>query len=78
MAKNKRFQAAKSKVDPLKKLGVDEAFGLLMTTATAKFDESIDVAINLGVDPKQGDQQVRGAIALPHGLGKKVRVIVFT
>jgi large subunit ribosomal protein L1 len=78
MAKNKRFTAARAKVDPLKKLGVEEGFALLMTTATAKFDESIDVAINLGVDPKQGDQQVRGAIALPHGLGRKVRVIVFT
>ena len=78
MAKDKRYTAARAKVDPVKRHGVDEAFSLLMTTATAKFDESVDVAINLGVDPKQGDQQVRGAVALPHGLGKKVRVIVFT
>ncbi len=50
---------------------------MAVENSTAKFDESIDVALNLGVDPKQSDQQVRGAIALPHGLGKPVRVIVF-
>lgn len=50
---------------------------LAVESGTAKFDESVDVAINLGIDPKQSDQQVRGAIALPHGLGKSVRVLVF-
>lgn len=73
----KKFAAAAKKVDSAKKYSVDEAFKLVVETAPAKFDESIDVAIRLGVDPKQSDQQVRGAIALPHGLGKDVKVIVF-
>ena len=50
---------------------------MVLDTATAQFDESIDIAVNLGVDTKQADQQIRGALALPHGLGKKVRVLVF-
>ncbi len=74
---NKRLKKAQSQFESLKKHTIDEAFGLVSKTATAKFDESVDVAIRLGVDPKQGDQQVRGAIALPHGLGKNVRVVVF-
>jgi len=74
---DKRFKAASKKVDSTKKYTVDEAFKLVVETATAKFDESIDVALRLGIDPKQSDQQVRGAIALPHGLGKNVKVVVF-
>ncbi len=77
MAEGKRLKNTRSKVDAQKKYTVAETFKLVVETATAKFDESIDVAIRLGVDPKQGDQQVRGAIALPHGLGKTVRVVVF-
>ncbi|MCB0392761.1 MAG: 50S ribosomal protein L1 [Bdellovibrionales bacterium] len=77
MAKNKRLVSAKSKVDRTKKYSVEEAVQLVVDTATAKFDESIEVAVKLGVDPKQSDQQVRGAVALPHGLGKEVRVVVF-
>ncbi len=78
MAKlGKRFKTASSKIVPAKHFLVDEAFKAVVETATAKFDESIDVSVNLGVDPKQGDQQVRGAIELPNGLGKKVRVVVF-
>ncbi|MCB9025180.1 MAG: 50S ribosomal protein L1 [Bdellovibrionaceae bacterium] len=77
MAKNKRLSSAKEKVDPTKKYSIEEAVKLAVETATAKFDESIEVAVKLGVDPKQSDQQVRGAVALPHGLGKNVRVIVF-
>lgn len=77
MAKNKRFNAVKKMVTATKKYSVEEACKLVLQTATAKFDESIDVSVNLGVDPKQSDQAVRGAIALPHGLGKNVRVIVF-
>ncbi len=73
----KRFKMAQSKVDRTKTLAPEKAIGLAVDTATAKFDESIDVAVKLGVDPTQSDQQVRGAIALPHGLGKNVRVIVF-
>ncbi len=73
----KRFKNAAKKINNEKIYGVEEAFKLVVESATAKFDESIDVALRLGVDPKQGDQQVRGAIALPHGLGKNVRVVVF-
>lgn len=77
MAKNKRFNTIKKLVSNTKKYSLEEACKLVIQTATAKFDESIDVAVNLGVDPKQSDQAVRGAIALPHGLGKNVKVIVF-
>lgn len=73
----KRFKNAAKTVKPENKYSLDEAFKLVVQTATAKFDESVDVSVRLGVDPKQGDQQVRGAIALPHGLGKNVRVLVF-
>jgi large subunit ribosomal protein L1 len=77
MGEGKRLTNTRKTVDPTKRYSVDEAFGLVVKTAQAKFDESIEAAIRLGVDPKQGDQQVRGAIALPHGVGKNVRVIVF-
>lgn len=73
----KKMVAASKKVDSTKKYSIDEAFKLVVDTAPAKFDETIDVALRLGVDPKQSDQQVRGAISLPHGLGKEVKVVVF-
>jgi large subunit ribosomal protein L1 len=73
----KRFNAALEKIDRQKKYLVAEGIKLVVDTATAKFDEAIDVAVVLGVDPKQSDQQVRGAVDLPHGAGKTVRVIVF-
>lgn len=73
----KKFTAASKKVDSTKKYSFEEGVKLAVETAPAKFDESIDVAVRLGIDPKQSDQQVRGAIALPHGLGKNVRVVVF-
>ena len=73
----KKFAAAAKKVDASKKYSFAEGIKLAVETAPAKFDESIDVAVKLGIDPKQSDQQVRGAIALPHGLGKSVRVVVF-
>lgn len=75
--KGKRFKALKEKIDSTVRYPLDEAMKLVLETANAKFDESIDVAVRLGVDPKQSDQQVRGAVALPHGLGKTVRVLVF-
>lgn len=72
----KRYESLKKKVQP-KLYRLEEAMDLVLETATAKFDESVDVAIRLGIDPTQGDQQVRGAVSLPHGLGKPVRVLVF-
>jgi len=72
----KRYVKVKSLVKP-QQYSISEAFDLLLKTATAKFDESIDVAFRLGIDAKQGDQQVRGAVSLPNGLGKSVRVLVF-
>ena len=75
--KGKRLKAANEKVDRDKKYSVQEAFSLVVDNAQAKFDETIDVAVKLGVDPKQSDQQVRGAVSLPNGLGKTVKVIVF-
>jgi len=73
----KKFKAVFSKVDRSKRYGVDEAMALLEECRTASFDESVDLAVRLGVDPKQTDQAVRGSVSLPHGLGKKVRVVVF-
>ncbi|MFA5081882.1 MAG: 50S ribosomal protein L1 [Hydrogenophilaceae bacterium] len=78
MAKiSKRVQALKAKVDRNKAYAIDEALGLVKEAATAKFDESIDVAVNLGVDPRKSDQVVRGSVVLPRGTGKSVRVAVF-
>jgi len=78
MAKqSKRLQALKGKVDHLKNYAIDEALSLVKEAATAKFDESVDVAVNLGVDPRKSDQVVRGSVVLPRGIGKTVRVAVF-
>ena len=73
----KKYKAAASKVDWEKHYKLDEALQLLKQTATKKFDESVDAAINLGVDPKHADQVVRGAVVLPFGMGKAVRLAVF-
>lgn len=73
----KKYAAAASKVDFTKSYSVDEAFDLVRELAIAKFDETVDVAINLGVDPKHSDQMVRGAVVLPYGTGKTVKVLVF-
>ncbi len=74
---SKRLQALKAKVDRNKAYGIDEALGLVKEAATAKFDESIDLAVNLGVDFRKSDQAVRGSVVLPRGTGKTVRVAVF-
>jgi large subunit ribosomal protein L1 len=66
------------KIAPGKQFPIDEALALVKQFATAKFDESVDVAVNLGIDPTKSDQQVRGSTVLPHGTGKSVRVAVFT
>jgi large subunit ribosomal protein L1 len=79
MAKlSKRVRAINEKVDPNKQYSAEEAFALLQEVASVKFSESVDVAVNLGVDPRKSDQVVRSATALPNGTGKTVRVAVFT
>ena len=73
----KRMKAQLAKVDRMKNYPLDEALALLKSTASAKFDESVDVAVNLGVDAKKSEQNVRGTAVMPRGTGKKVRVAVF-
>ncbi len=75
---NKRLKAVEAKVKPGKVYSLEEGFNLVIETATAKFDEGVDVSVMLGIDSKKSDQNVRGATNLPHGTGKKVRVAVFT
>jgi large subunit ribosomal protein L1 len=74
---SKRMKSVRGKVDRSKSYPVDEALKLVKETAVAKFDESVDVAVNLGVDAKKSDQTVRGSVVLPAGTGKTVRVAVF-
>src|SRR6187549_3459239 len=74
----KRVKAWKSKIVPGKAYPINEALGLVKEFAGAKFDESVDVAVNLGIDASKSDQQVRGSTVMPHGIGKSVRVAVFT
>lgn len=73
----KRYKMSLEKIEPEKRYSVEEAFNLLDSLAKTKFDETVDVAIMLGIDPKKSDQMVRASISLPHGLGKPVRVLVF-
>ena len=73
----KRMKAQLAKLDRLKTYPLDEALTILKNTASAKFDESVDVAVNLGIDSKKSDQNVRGTAVMPRGTGKKVRVAVF-
>ena len=75
---SKRRKAATGKVDIAKAYAALDAMKLVKETATAKFDEAVDVAINLGIDASKSDQQVRGSTVMPHGIGKSVRVAVFT
>ena len=79
MAKlTKRMRVIREKVDATKQYDINEAIALLKELATAKFVESVDVAVNLGIDARKSDQNVRGATVLPHGTGRSVRVAVFT
>src|SRR6476661_4597103 len=73
----KKRKVAVAKVDHDKRYRVDEAVDLVKSVANAKFDESVDLAVRLGVNPKHADQMVRGALVLPHGTGRAVRVAVF-
>jgi len=78
MAKRgKKYRAAAAQVDREKLYGLEEAVGLVQKTTFCKFDATVDLVVNLGVDPRQADQNVRGAVPLPHGLGKSVRIVVF-
>src|SRR3954464_2190268 len=74
---SKRMQKVRAAVDHAKAYTIDDALKLVKDTATAKFDESVDVAVNLGIDAKKSDQTVRGSVVLPAGTGKNVRVAVF-
>lgn len=74
--KSKRYLEVSKKVDRNKAYDIEEAVKLVKEMASAKFDESVDVAIRLGIDPRKNDQQVRGAVVLPHGTGKTQRVLV--
>jgi large subunit ribosomal protein L1 len=76
-ALTKRQKAASALYDGVKELGVEEAMDILGKLPRAKFDETVDLSLRLGVDPKHADQMVRGAVVLPHGIGKAVRVAVF-
>ncbi len=79
MAKlSKRMQAIRAAVETNKLYAIDEALNLVKANATAKFDESIDVSFNLGIDARKSDQVIRGSVVLPKGTGKSVRVAVFT
>jgi large subunit ribosomal protein L1 len=77
MKHGKKYNAVYSKVDKTKEYGAMEAIEFLKSNSTVKFDETVEIAVVLGVDPRKSDQAVRGAAVLPHGLGKTVRVLVF-
>ncbi len=77
MALAKKYVEARKKIDREKRYEMDEALDLLPQVAYAKFDETVELALRLGVDPRHADQMVRGSVALPNGLGKSVRVLVF-
>jgi len=77
MSRGKKYLEVRKLVDPANYYTVDEALGLIEKTKIAKFDETVEVAVKLGIDPRQANQQIRGALVLPHGIGKVVRVLVF-
>src|SRR5512143_396001 len=76
MKPSRRYQELLKNIQPGKEYSLEDAVTLLKKTATAKFDETVEVAVRLGVDPRHADQAVRGTVALPHGTGKNVRVLV--
>jgi large subunit ribosomal protein L1 len=75
--RSKRYKQAQTKVDRNKSYDLAEAISVLKTLSPTKFDQTVDIAATLGIDPKKGDQQVRGSFSLPHGIGKTRKVIVF-
>ncbi len=74
---DKKKKAVREKIDLTKEYSLEDAVSLVKESSYARFDESIDLAVNLGIDPRKSDQIVRGAVVLPHGIGKKIRVLVF-
>ena len=77
MARSKRYLASLATLDRERTYTIDEAVAILKSWPPCKFDQSVDLSINLGVDPKHADQMVRGALVLPHGIGRSVRILVF-
>lgn len=77
MKHGKAYRAALDKIERTREYGLEDAVALLKESAKAKFDESVELAVNLGVDPRHADQMIRGTVSLPHGTGKEVRVLVF-
>lgn len=77
MTHGKKYVDSKKLIDPLKAYDPSEAIDLVLKTSKAKFDETVEISVRLGVDPRHADQQVRGAVVLPHGTGRTVRVLVF-
>ena len=77
MARSKRYQASIASLDRERSYTLDEAVAILKSWPPCKFDQSVDLSLNLGVDPKHADQMVRGALVLPHGIGRTVRILVF-
>ncbi len=73
----KKLKSVKEKIEPGKEFSLEDAVKFLKESTYAKFDETVDLAVNLGVDPRKSEQMVRGTVVLPHGIGKKVRVLVF-
>ena len=78
MKRSKRYNKSVSNIDRLKEYSIEEAVKLLKSGASAKFDETVEIAMRLGVDPRHADQMVRGTVALPNGTGKKIRILVLT
>lgn len=78
MRKSKRLRELESSIEKGKDYSLDDAVELIKKTANAKFDESVEISVNLGVDPRHADQVVRGTVSLPHGIGKEVRILVLT
>jgi len=76
VARSKRYQASLGTLDRERSYTLDEAVGILKSWPPCKFDQSVDLSLNLGVDPKHADQMVRGALVLPHGIGRSVRILV--
>src|SRR4030065_1474041 len=77
MEKGKKIRAAKEKIERIRDYSLDEAIRIVKESSYAKFDETVDLAFNLGINPKKSDQMVKGSVVLPHGIGKKVKGLVF-